>query len=68
MDMSAGRQGKRWRRSGRDEQHTKATVEKLATAQTNCMTVAADHDTSVASRAVDLKVIAEAGRIATSMP
>jgi hypothetical protein len=41
----------------------KAAEEKLATAQATCMTVAADHEKTVAARAEELKVIAEARKI-----
>jgi predicted nucleic acid-binding Zn-ribbon protein len=41
----------------------KAAEEKLATAQANCMTVAADHEATVASRKEELGVIAEARKI-----
>jgi hypothetical protein len=41
----------------------KAAEEKLATAQANCMTVAADHEATVASRKEELGVIAQARKI-----
>lgn len=41
----------------------KAAEEKLATARANCMTVSADHEATVAARAEELKVIAEAKKI-----
>merc|ERR1719473_373960 len=40
-----------------------AAKEKLATAQSNCMTVAADHEATVAGRKEELGVIAEARKI-----
>jgi len=40
-----------------------AAKEKLATAQSNCMTVAADHEATVAGRKEELSVIAEARKI-----
>merc|ERR1719326_2247383 len=40
-----------------------ASEKALATAQSTCMTVAADHEATVRSRAEELKVIAEAKQI-----
>jgi len=41
----------------------KATTESLASSNANCMTVAADHEASLKSRAEELKVVAEARKI-----
>jgi uncharacterized protein YlxW (UPF0749 family) len=41
----------------------KAAIEKLAAVQADCMTVAADHDATMRSRAEELKVVAEAKKI-----
>merc|ERR1719215_1165535 len=40
-----------------------SSKEELATAQTSCMQVAADHEATVASRAEELKAIAEAKKV-----
>jgi chromosome segregation ATPase len=48
---------------GVTEGELKAADEKLATAQSNCMTVSADHEATVAARDEELKTIAEAKKI-----
>jgi len=45
------------------EKNLKSSEDKLARANANCMTVAADHEATVAARNEELKVIAEAKKI-----
>jgi chromosome segregation ATPase len=47
----------------RTQKELKEAEEKLATANANCMTVAADHDATVTSRKEELAVVAQAKKI-----
>merc|ERR1719326_1794859 len=47
----------------RTQKELKESEEKLATANANCMTVAADHDATVRSREEELAVVAQAKKI-----